>query len=112
MRIFPIIVLICSIYTTNAQDRLYPNTFSLSEVRLLEGSFKHARDLNIQTLLQYDVDRLVNYWICNSGCNAAGQNPCKGEISGTATEYSRGGLLHPIVEQKVAAGHVFDRHSD
>ena len=61
MRILPIIVLICSIYTTNAQDRLYPNTFSLSEVCLLEGPFKHARDLNIQTLLQYDVDRLVNY---------------------------------------------------
>ncbi len=42
-----------------AQDRLYPNTFPLQDVVLLDGPFKHARDLNIQTLLEYDVDRLV-----------------------------------------------------
>jgi DUF1680 family protein len=43
----------------NAQDKLYPNEFPLSDVTLLDGQFKHARDLNIQTLLQYDVDRLL-----------------------------------------------------
>jgi DUF1680 family protein len=42
-----------------AQNSLYQNTFPLREVTLLEGPFKHARDLNIQTLLQYDVDRLL-----------------------------------------------------
>jgi DUF1680 family protein len=42
-----------------AQDRLYPNEFPLKDVTLLDGSFKHARDLNIQTLLAYDVDRLL-----------------------------------------------------
>lgn len=42
-----------------AQDRLYPNEFPLRDVTLLDGSFKHARDLNIQTLLKYDVDRLL-----------------------------------------------------
>jgi len=26
---------------------------------MLDGQFKHARDLNIQTLLKYDVDRLL-----------------------------------------------------
>src|SRR5688500_10870914 len=50
-------MLLC--YATHAQDKLYKNTFSLSEVELLEGPFKHARDLNIRTLLQYDVDRLL-----------------------------------------------------
>ena len=42
-----------------AQEKLYTNTFPLSEVTLLDGPFKHARDLNIQTLLKYDVDRLL-----------------------------------------------------
>lgn len=42
-----------------AQDKLYPNEFSLRDVTILDGPFKHARDLNIQTLLQYNVDRLL-----------------------------------------------------
>lgn len=46
-------------YSLHAQDSLYHNTFPLAEVTLLEGPFKHARDLNIQTLLKYDVDRLL-----------------------------------------------------
>jgi DUF1680 family protein len=45
--------------TVHAQNSLYRNEFSLSDVTLLEGPFKHARDLNIQTLLKYDVDRLL-----------------------------------------------------
>lgn len=43
----------------HAQDKLYLNEFPLQDVKLLEGPFKHARDLNIQTLLKYDVDRLL-----------------------------------------------------
>jgi len=57
------IVLIFStfIYHHNAlaQEKLYPNEFPLGDVKLLEGPFQHARDLNIQTLLKYDVDRLL-----------------------------------------------------
>ena len=45
--------------TGDQQDKLYPNEFPLGDVTLLDGPFKHARDLNIQTLLQYDVDRLL-----------------------------------------------------
>ena len=44
---------------SQAQDRLYPNEFPLDDVVLLDGPFKHARDLNLQTLLKYDVDRLL-----------------------------------------------------
>jgi DUF1680 family protein len=43
----------------HAQDSLYRNEFSLGDVTLLDGPFKHARELNIQTLLKYDVDRLL-----------------------------------------------------
>ena len=41
------------------QDKLYRNEFPLSDVQLLDGPFKHARDLNIETLLKYKVDRLL-----------------------------------------------------
>jgi uncharacterized protein len=46
-------------FSLNAQDKLYPNEFPLKDVTLLDGPFKYARDLNIQTLLKYDIDRLI-----------------------------------------------------
>ena len=42
-----------------AQDKLYHNEFPLESVTLLNGPFKHARDLNIEVLLKYDTDRLL-----------------------------------------------------
>ncbi len=50
-----------------AQDKLYQNTFPLGDVTLSDGPFKHARDLNIQTLLQYNVDRLLAPYRKESG---------------------------------------------
>ena len=43
----------------NAQDYLYHDEFPLGDVTLLDGPLKHAQDLNVQTLLQYDCDRLL-----------------------------------------------------
>ncbi len=45
--------------TAYAQNKLYANEFPLVDVTLLDSPFKHARDLNIEVLLQYDVDRLL-----------------------------------------------------
>ena len=42
-----------------AQDRLYDDEFPIGDVTLLDGPLKHARDLNVQTLLLYDCDRLL-----------------------------------------------------
>lgn len=42
-----------------AQEKLYPNEFPLADVKLLDGPFKHAQDLNIQVLLEYNVERLL-----------------------------------------------------
>ena len=53
-----VLVLIASLCATG-QDRLYDNEFPIGDVELLDGPFKHARDLNIEVLLQYDVDRLL-----------------------------------------------------
>src|SRR6187551_149648 len=56
-----------------AQEKLYHNEFSLSDVTLLDGPFKHARDLNIQTLLKYDVDRLLQPFRKEAGLPEKGQ---------------------------------------
>ena len=45
--------------TSFAQDKIYQDEFPLSQVTLLDGPLKHASDLNIHTLLRYDVDRLI-----------------------------------------------------
>ena len=50
-----------------AQDKLYKNEFPLQDVKLLDGPFKHARDLNIEVLLEYDVDRLLAPYLKESG---------------------------------------------
>ena len=42
-----------------AQDKLYADEFPLGDVTLLDGPLKKARDLNIETLLKYDCDRLL-----------------------------------------------------
>ncbi|MEQ1798393.1 MAG: beta-L-arabinofuranosidase domain-containing protein, partial [Lacibacter sp.] len=49
----------CFSYTIHAQDKLYNNEFPLQDVKLLNGPFQHARDINIKVLLEYDVDRLL-----------------------------------------------------
>lgn len=58
------IVLICAFFilgeaNSQAQDQLYADKFPIGDVTLLDGPLKQARDLNIQTLLQYDCDRLL-----------------------------------------------------
>lgn len=57
-----------------AQDKLYPNTFALGEVTLLDGPFKHAQELNGKVLLEYDVDRLLAPFLKEAGL------PMKGEL--------------------------------
>ena len=42
-----------------SQDVLYPDMFALNEVQLLDGPLKERQDLNVETLLSYDVDRLL-----------------------------------------------------
>jgi DUF1680 family protein len=57
-----------------AQDSLYPNTFPLGDVTLLDGPFKNARDLNTRTLLQYDVDRFLVPYLKVSGLTPKANN--------------------------------------
>lgn len=69
-----LIIVIASIISGNvkAQEKLYPNEFPLSNVTLLPGPFKNAQDLNIKTLLEYDIDRLLEPFLTEAGLPAKG----------------------------------------
>jgi DUF1680 family protein len=56
------------------QDSLYYNTFPLTNVRLLDGPFKHAQDLNVATLLQYEEDRFLAPYMKEAGLTPKAQN--------------------------------------
>ncbi|MEO8532135.1 MAG: glycoside hydrolase family 127 protein [Flavobacterium sp.] len=45
--------------SVHSQEKLYPNEFPLEDVTLLDGPFRHARDLNIKVLLKYNEDRFL-----------------------------------------------------
>ena len=60
-----------------AQDRLYDNAFPLGDVKLLDGPFRHAMDLNVDVLLQYDVDRLLAPYLKEAGLKPKAESfPC------------------------------------
>ena len=60
--------------TVCAQDRLYADEFPLGDVALLEGPLKKARDLNINTLLKYDCDRLLAPYLKEAGLTPKGKS--------------------------------------
>lgn len=69
MKIKHLLLLVCLqlALIINAQQNLQPNIFSLQDVELQDGPFKHALDLNIQHLLEYDVDRLLEPFLTDAG---------------------------------------------
>ena len=56
-------------FTIETRDKitLPAQPFPLSDVRLLDGPFKHAQDLDQQYLLSLDVDRLLHSFRLNAG---------------------------------------------
>ena len=72
-RILTLLVLAAVAAGVQAQDRLYGNAFALGEVRLLDGPFKHAQDLNLKVLLQYDTDRLLEPFLREAGLPPKGE---------------------------------------
>lgn len=55
-----------------SQEKLYTNEFPLSDVTLLTSPFKSAQELNIQTILKYDTDRLLEPFLTEAGLSAKG----------------------------------------
>ncbi|HOT98720.1 MAG TPA: glycoside hydrolase family 127 protein [bacterium] len=56
---FSVLCFLLTVPGLRAQNKLYPDEFPLQDVQLLDGPFKHARDLNLEVLLKYDCDRLL-----------------------------------------------------
>ena len=61
------VALLLTLSFVTAQDKLYPGTFNLNQVELLDGPFKHAMDLNVKVLLEYDTDRLLAPFLHEAG---------------------------------------------
>ena len=52
--------LVCgAVAMASAQDVLYPDMFALGDVQLLGGPLKDRQELNVETLLSYDTDKLI-----------------------------------------------------
>lgn len=65
--------LLCISGTALSQSSLYRNEFPSGDVILLDGPFRHARDLNIKVLLEYDVDRLLAPFLKEAGLQPKGK---------------------------------------
>ena len=52
---------------------LSAQSFPLDRVVLLDGPFRHAQDLNLEHLLQYDVDRLLAPFLKEAGLEPKGE---------------------------------------
>jgi DUF1680 family protein len=66
-RILTMLLMAAAVMAGHAQDKLYADEFPLGDVVLLDGPLKKARDLNIQTLLKYDCDRLLAPYFKEAG---------------------------------------------
>ena len=73
-RIMTTLLMAAAVVAVNAQDKLYADEFPLSDVTLLDGPLKKARDLNIKTLLQYDCDRLLAPYLKEAGLTPKGKS--------------------------------------
>src|SRR5208337_3907722 len=80
----------------NGKDKVRPvvpmkaQAFALEDVRLLDGPFKHAMELDEKYLLSLDVDRLLHNFRLNAGLPSSalplgGWEEPKGELRGHFT---------------------------
>ena len=111
-----------------AQDKLYDDEFPLGDVTLLDGPLKKARDLNIKTLLQYDVDRLLAPYLKEAGLTPRAKaypnwDGLDGHVGGhyltamamnaaTGNEECRMRMLHMIGELQLCANANLMNHPD
>ena len=58
---------------TDAQSKLYQQLFDLGDVEITGGPFLHAQQLNTQTLLKYDLGRLMQPYEKQAGLKESGK---------------------------------------
>lgn len=69
--------------------------FSITEVKLLDGPFKHATELNVQSLLNYEPDRLLAKFRSEAGLKPRAEH-YKGWEDNTIAGHSLGHYLSAI----------------
>lgn len=72
--IYLLLLLICLCRPAFGQDSFYRRTFPLERVKLLDGPFKQACELNTRVLLAYDVDRLLAPYFKEAGLTPKGES--------------------------------------
>ena len=73
IRLYLSMMLLLTVGSIQAQDRLYADEFPIGDVTLLDGPLKRARDLNVKVLLQYDNDRLLAPFLKEAGLKPKGE---------------------------------------
>lgn len=64
--------LVLPLNQVSAQNKLYVHEFDLGDVTLLASPFKSAQDLNIENLMKYDIDRLLEPFLTQAGLTPKG----------------------------------------
>lgn len=60
-------------HTLLAQDALYSNTFPLGDVKILDGPFLKAQQLNLHVMEEYDTNRLLAPFLIEAGLEPKGE---------------------------------------
>lgn len=89
LSIFIILVFLLNNNLLSAQERQEVKPFPLTAIKLLDGPFKHATDLNIKSLLNYEPDRLLARFRIEAGL-APKAEPYKGWEAETLAGHSLG----------------------
>jgi DUF1680 family protein len=102
------VALLASPFTTLAEEPLSApvspvlQSFPLSQVRLLEGPFKHAMELNAEWLLALEPDRLLAGFRTSAGLPSPAQK--YGGWEGRLTGHTLGHYLSACAQQYAATG--------
>lgn len=73
-KLFMTVSLAIAPFSMPAQSVLYSNEFPLQDVKLLDSRFKDAMNLNVETLLNYDTDRLLAPYFKEAGLQPKGED--------------------------------------
>ncbi len=79
--------------------------FALTDVRLLDGPFKHATELNVNVLLRYDPDRLLSKFRSEAGLEPKAE-PYGGWEAETIAGHSLGHYLSAISMMYLTTGNT------
>lgn len=84
MKAFASMIIACGIaVSAYPQQALYPSSFPLGDVQLLDSRFSKAQALNVDVLLKYDVDRLLAPYLKEAGVTPKAESfPCWDGLDG------------------------------